>query len=80
MLYITYINIRTKLGLCHEDVFKTRNHRDLMHFCVHKHRASSPFMMMSTDVYTTMMMVIMPHMTLRGLLTSKRRYGQLARI
>ena len=50
-----------------------------MHFvCIH--RDTSPFMMMSMKAYTKMMMIIMSRMTLRGLLTSGRRNGQLARL
>ena len=47
--------------------------------CVHRHQNTSQFMMMSTDAYI-MMMMVMPHMTLRGLLISERHYGQLARL
>ena len=50
-----------------------------MHFCIHIHPVTSPFMMMNTDAHTIMMMMSMPRMTLRGLQTS-RRYGQLARL
>ena len=47
--------------------------------CVHKHRDTSPFMMMSADAHVMMMMtVIMLSMTPRGLLTFRRRYRQLA--
>ena len=40
--------------------------------CVHKHRITSPFMMMSMDAYTMIMIIIiMPHMKLGGILTSE---------
>ena len=68
------------IGLCHKDVLKMKNLRDLMHFVCTYTSSYFPFMMMSTDAYTTMIMIIMPCMTLRGLLTSTRRYNQLARL
>ena len=46
--------------------------------CVHIHRDTFLFMMICTDAYTMMMMMVMHRMTLRGLLTSERRNGQLA--
>ena len=36
--------------------------------------------MMSIDAYTMMMMIIMPRMILEGLMSSRCRYGQLARL
>ena len=49
-------NIRIEFGLCHKDVFNDKKSLGPHAFlCVHKHRDTSPFMMMSTDVYATMM-------------------------
>ena len=48
--------------------------------CVHIHRVTSPFMMMSVGAYTMMMMTILPRMILEGLLTSGHRYRKLARL
>ena len=39
--------------------------------CVHIHWVTSPFMIMSIDAYTMLMMMIMPRMMLGGLLTSR---------
>ena len=60
------------IGVCHEYDLKMKTIRTSCILCVHIQRDTSPFMMMSTDVYTMMMMVIMPSMTLKGLLTSGR--------
>jgi len=66
-------------GLCHEDYLKMKIIGVSCILCVHIHRDTSPFMMMSTDEYA-MMMMIMPCMKLNCLLTSERRYGQLAQL
>ena len=67
------------IGLCHKDDLKMKTIRTSCILCIHIHWVTSPFMMMSMDVYNMTMITIMPRMTLRGLLTSGRRYGQLAR-
>ena len=60
-----------KLGLCHKDVLKTRNYRDLMHFC------TSQYFPFYDDEYRRIHYDDdddhAEHDT-QGLLTSKRRY------
>ena len=55
------------IGLCHKDVLKMKNPRDLMHFVCTYTSSYFSFMMMSTDAYTMMMIIIKPCMTLTGL-------------
>ena len=62
------------IGLCHKDDLTMKT---LCILCAHKHRVTSPFMMMSTDAYAIM---LMPCMTLKDLLIFGRRYGQLTRL
>ena len=66
-------------GLCHEEYLKMKIIGVSCILRVHIHRDTSSFMMMSTDAYA-MMMMIMPCMKLNGLLTSERRYGLLAQL
>jgi len=52
------------IGLCHKDDLKMKTTGTSCILCVHIHRDTSPFMMMSTDAYTMMMIIIMSRMTL----------------
>ena len=51
------------IALCHKDDLKMKTIGTSCILCVHKHRVTPPFMIMSTNAYT-MMMMIMPRMTL----------------
>ena len=66
------------IGLCHKDYLKMKTIGTSCNVSIHIHRDTSPFMIMSTDAYAIMimMMMIIPRMTPRGLLTS----GQLTRL
>ena len=77
VLSVTY---KRCIGLCHEDNLKMKVIGTSCIVCVHIRRDTSPFMMMSTNTYAMMMMMIMPRMTLRGLLTFGCRYKQLTRL
>ena len=44
---------------------------DFMHLYVHIHLDTSSFTVMSMHAYIMMMMIIMPRMTFKGLLSSK---------
>ena len=67
------------IGLCHKDDLKMKTIGTSCILCVHIHWVTSPFMMMSRDAYTMiMMMIIMSRIILGGLLTFRRRYKQLA--
>ena len=61
------------IGLCHKNDLKIKTTWTSCILCVHIHQLTSSFMMMSMDAYTIMMMMIMSHMILRGLLSSRRQ-------
>ena len=67
------------IGLCYNDDLKMNIIGTSCILCRHIYRDTSSFMMMSMNAYTIMMMV-MPRMTLRGLMTFGCRYEKLARL
>ena len=67
--------------LCHMNDFRMKSIGTSCILYLHLHWDTSPFMMMSTDTYTMIMMMIMPCMIFKGLLYLQTfGYSQLARL
>ena len=63
VLYELRVICERCIRLCHKDDLKMKTIRISCILCAHIHWVTSPFMIMCTDAYTMMMIIIMPHMT-----------------